>query len=361
VLLDEVAGVAGRVGGQVLATFQSVWVWLLIGTVSAAALSVHLGAERIGTWLRRRTTTATAGSVGAAVFTPFCSCGTTAIVLSMIASTAPWAPIVAFMVASPLTSPAELVVSAGLFGWAFALLFFVGTTALGLVAGFVAAGADRLGWLKDQARFVPNKGCSGAEASGCSVSAFALGRPASRGTRSPLAAPPPLLAELCTPTLPNPPERGSKGPGAAHVSEFRGHWARLKLADIGRETLRLGRHMLVYFFGFAVIGYTVIELVPTDWITSWLSGASFSSILIAATAGIPLYITTDGSLPLLAGLMDGGMGPGPAMAFLVTGAGTSIGAMSGALLIARWRIVALVVGLLWVGAVGLGLLTSAVL
>lgn len=72
-----------------------------------------------------------------ASLTPFCSCGTTAIVLGMLATRTPWAPIVAFMVASTLTSPEELLLSAGLFGWPFALIFFAGTIALGSGAGAV--------------------------------------------------------------------------------------------------------------------------------------------------------------------------------------------------------------------------------
>lgn len=36
-------------------------------------------------------------------------------------------------------------------------------------------------------------------------------------------------------------------------------------------------------------------------------------------------------------------------------------ALSGALLIARWRVLAIIVGTLWVGAIGLGLVASAVL
>ncbi len=51
----------------------------------------------------------------------------------------------------------------------------------------------------------------------------------------------------------------------------------------------------------------------------------------------------------------------PAMAFLITGAGTSIGTISGALLIARWRVLAIIIGTLWVGAIVLGLLASVVL
>ena len=72
--------------------------------------------------------------------------------LGGLATSAPWAPLVAFMVASPLTSPAELLVSAGLFGWPFALIFFLGTIAIGLAAGAVTARIERSGWLDGQPR-----------------------------------------------------------------------------------------------------------------------------------------------------------------------------------------------------------------
>jgi hypothetical protein len=49
------------------------------------------------------------------------------------------------------------------------------------------------------------------------------------------------------------------------------------------------------------------------------------------------------------------------MAFLVTGAGTSIAAISGALLIARWRVLAVVVGTLWLGGIALGVIAAALL
>ncbi len=35
---------------------------------------------------------------------------------------------------------------------------------------------------------------------------------------------------------------------------------------------------------------------------------------------------------------------------MISGAGTSIGAIAGALTIARWRVVGLVVAILWIGA-----------
>jgi len=55
------------------------------------------------------------------------------------------------------------------------------------------------------------------------------------------------------------------------------------------------------------------------------------------------------------------MGPGPAMAFLVTGAGTSIGAISGLFVSARRRVVGLVVIPLFAGALALGWISQIVL
>jgi len=55
-----------------------------------------------------------------AVLTPFCSCASTAVILAMLTSTVPWGPIVAFMVASPLSSPSEFAYLAGFFGFRFA-------------------------------------------------------------------------------------------------------------------------------------------------------------------------------------------------------------------------------------------------
>lgn len=310
----------GDTAWSVWITFTHVWIWLAVGVVSASALSVYVGADRVGAWLQRRTAVATVASVGAAVLTPFCSCGTTAVVLSMIAGSAPWAPIVAFMVASPLTSPAQVFLSAGLFGWPFTLLFFAGTTLIGLAAGAAAGVAQRLGWLQDQARFTPP-----------------------------------------TRTFVEPPQRdASLGPGAAHFTDFPNR-RDLQLVELAREIRTLGWRMTRYFLGFAALGYLIINIVPDEAIRTVLGEDSAQSVFLAATAGIPLYITTDASLPFVAELMRGGMSGGAAMAFLVTGAGTSLGALSGAMLIARWRVLAIVVGSLWVGAVTLGFVAQALL
>jgi uncharacterized protein len=137
--------------------------------------------------------------------------------------------------------------------------------------------------------------------------------------------------------------------------------SRLRLGQFAREVRTTGRRLAVYFLGYGTIGYLAIELLPSGLLTSMLGGHSAGSVVLAAALGIPVYITTEASLPMVAALVHGGLGLGPAMAFLVTGAGTSVGAITGAFVIARARVIALVVGLLFAGALVLGWLTGAVL
>lgn len=318
-----------RVAGDVAATFVNTWPFLLLSMAAAAALTVYVGNDRLGRWLHRRPGVAVGSAVSLAVATPFCSCGTTAVTLGMIATRAPWAPIVAFMVASPLTSPSELLLSAGLLGWPFALVFFVGTIVLGLVAGAVTVLVQRTGALDGQARMAP---------SSCGTATCAT-TPAEHAPARTLL---------------------SVGPGAAAVTEVGTFRQRARLDDFGRELVVVGRRLGAFFLGFTALGYLVIEAIPTAWLQTWLGGDSIVSIGLAALIGIPAYLNTEGSLPLLVGLMDGGMGTGPAMAFLVTGAGTSVGAITGMLVIARRRVVALTVAILLVGAVGLGLVAQLI-
>ena len=121
-----------------------------------------------------------------------------------------------------------------------------------------------------------------------------------------------------------------------------------------KETLTLGRQLVVMFFGFAFIGYLLNGLIPASWVSAIFGAGNRFGVLLSATLGLPLYINSEASMPLVLALIDNGMSQGAALAFLITGAGTSLGALAGALTIARWRVIALVVGTLWVGAVATG-------
>jgi uncharacterized membrane protein YraQ (UPF0718 family) len=281
---------------KVWETFLHNWPYLFLSVSVTALLKAYVDSEKISAFLRRYRRGGVITATAAAVGTPLCSCGTTAIVLGMMASTMPWAPITAFMVASPLTSPEELIYSAGLFGWPFALTFLGASIALGLGAGIVTDLLEKRGLLAGQTRIAASC-CSAEKACATSIK----------------------RSQLLLPAF-----------------------------------LQTGRRLLVMFFGFAFIGYFINGLIPSSWVGAVFGNGNTFSVPLAATLGLPFYVNTEASLPLVRSMLDAGMSSGAALAFLITGAGTSIGAIAGALTIARWRIICLVVTVLWIGAIMFG-------
>lgn len=291
----------GSSATSVLLTLSQNWPFLLVSALIAGFLKVYMDQRTVAAVLRRDQKRGVVGATAVAVTTPLCSCGTTAVILGMMANLLPWAPVVAFMVASPLTSPQELIYSAGLFGWPFALAFFTSSILLGLLGGLTAYQMERRGWLMDQARFRP--------------------------VVAPLNGV--LAAAASEPVMP-----------------------RWQLAL--RESASAGWKLLAFFVAFAFIGYLLNGLLPPNLVSTLFGGRRIYGVPLAATLGLPLYVNTEASLPLVRSLLDLGMSPGAALAFLITGAGTSIGAIAGALTIARWRVVGTVVGTLWAGGIALG-------
>ena len=351
-------------------TFIHNWPFLLFSVLIAVLLKLYVNAERLSAFLTRYGKASIFASTAAAVATPFCSCGTTAVILGMLASRVPWAPIVAFMVASPLTSPEELVYSASLFGWPFAWAFFVSSILLGLAGGLLASILDNQGLLAGQARFADKDPSISPHQVARQVAAKAspaVSLPASSliplsmlATEAccaselplafqPLPAPAVPAACGCDAAVQAP---ASQKPASACGSDScsgaiqpRPSW-KVFLNEVRVTGLRL----LALFTGFAFIGYFLNGLIPASWIARLFGSGNLYSVPLAATLGLPFYLNTEATLPLIRALLDAGMSSGAALAFMISGAGTSIGAIAGALTIARWRVVGLVVAILWIGA-----------
>jgi uncharacterized membrane protein YraQ (UPF0718 family) len=353
---------------KVIETFAHNWYLLLISIIVSAALKLYVDQDAIGRYLRRNSKNSVLVSTAVAVATPFCSCGTTALVLGMIASTVPWAPIVAFMVASPLTSPQELFYSAGLFGWPFATAFFAASIILGLIGGAVASIAESRGWLRNQARLSAPKPQSipvPIVSQSDSLVLPMITQPVGEIAAASCCTPAPLvLPMVMQPALAVQPAVGTVACSCSAVPEA----VSAGSAPVAKSTkptvtppifmaeiLDISKRLLPIFFGFTFIGYFLNGLIPVTWITGLFGAGHAYSIPLAATLGLPFYINTEASLPLVRAMLDSGMSQGAALAFLITGAGTSIGAIGGALTIARWRVLAIVIGTLWAGSILIGI------
>lgn len=321
---------------QVIGTFAHNWWLLLISILISAALKLYVNQEAVAGFLRRNTKNSVLISTGVAVTTPFCSCGTTAVVLGMMASTIPWAPIIAFMVASPLTSPQELFYSAGLFGWDFAIAFFAASILLGLAGGAIASLAEGRGWLANQARMANQSPVPVVSRQPAPVALPVIAQPVAETASCSCSGPRLELPVLVQPAV------GLPAPSVT-------------VRMLMDEVLSSGRRLLPLFFGFTFIGYLLNGLIPAEWITGMFGAGHAYSIPLAATLGLPFYINTEASLPLVSAMLQSGMSQGAALAFLITGAGTSLGALGGALTIARWRVIGIVVGTLWAGSILIGL------
>ena len=386
--MDALINLLAHTLSQVWLTFTHNWPFLIVSVLVAVALKLYADPTKVSSFLIRHKGAGVVSAIAVAVATPLCSCGTTAVILGMMASMMPWAPIVAFMVASPLTSPEELVYSAGLFGWPFAIAFFVASILLGLLGGAVAGIFEGRGWLKNQSRFnsapptSSRRPAASAQACACSGAprpAVALPARLALAPCTCSAAPEPVAMVAVAPAQPAQPALAAcacSGAAALPVSTLAPvalpasagscscsapaqPAAQLKRARVTSqqflsEALATGQRLLLMFIGFAFIGYLLNGLIPEAWISAIFGPGSAYSIPLAATLGLPLYVNTEASLPLVRALIDGGMSQGAALAFLITGAGTSIGAMAGAMAIARWRVIALVIGTLWAGAILIG-------
>ena len=298
---------------QVAATLAHTWPYLAFAVLVAAVFKVHVGPARARAWLSKYQRASVVGAIGIGVATPLCSCGTMALVLAMLATSMPWAPIVAFMVASPLTSPGQLLYTVGLFGWTFAAFHFVVAIVLGFAGAGAAAVLESRGWLANQTRL---RGLAAAPIAG--------------------------------------------GSGTAVIAAVE-HSARPGVAEYARTVLVEGRRLALLFVTFAFIAYLLNNLIPAAWVTALFGSGQTWGVVLAATLGLPLYLNSDASLPLVKSFLDSGASPGAALAFLLTGAGTSVGAVVGALTIARWRVLAVVVVTLWVGAIVSGYVFDALL
>jgi uncharacterized membrane protein YraQ (UPF0718 family) len=100
----------------------------------------------------------------------------------------------------------------------------------------------------------------------------------------------------------------------------------------------------------------LVTYVPADMIARVVGGEGVGTIVISALVGMPAYLNSYVAPPLLAGLMDQGMGAGAAMAFMIAGAVSSIPAMAAVWSLVKPPVFATYLGLGFTGAVLSGLL-----
>jgi len=209
--------------------------------------------------------------------TPVCGVTVLPLMVGLLAAGVPLAPVMAFWLSSPVTDPAMLATTAATLGLAFAIGKTVAAFGLGLFGGAVTAFLT-----------VGQTGQSALRSGGLAAS---------------------LTSRTCC------------GPSRFTPRVWRDAARRDAFSRQAFATTRLILICLVPAF-FAE--FALNEALTPGSLAQYVGADKWWAIPAAVFVGAPAYIDGYAALPLTRGLIDNGMAPGAAMAFLVSGGVVSI-------------------------------------
>jgi len=280
---------------------------LIAASAKATGADAHIARMLQG---RPAATIAVAALFGA--LSPFCSCGVVPVVAALLGAGVPLAPVMAFWIASPIMDPEMFILTAAVLGLPFAVAKTLAAVGMGLIAGFATHALAGRPSFAAPLRITAAAGCG----SSCS--------------KAKSAQPAPIVWKF----WPLPERRAVFAGEARAAGWFLGKW--LTLAFLAESLM--------------------VAWIPGETVAAWLGGAAWWAIPAAALAGIPAYLNGFAAIPTVAALIELGMAPGAALAFMVAGAVTSIPAAMAVFALARRPV------FLWYLALGLaGALVSGVL
>ena len=371
-VVQEAAQVAGFV---VQAAWQILPVFLLAVFLGVMVRALRLDSAIRGAFdVRVGLSILLATAVGA--FSPFCSCTVVPIVAGLLIAGVPLAPVMSFWIASPTMDPEVFALSVGFLGWPLAVARLLATLLLSLGAGYLTLALTRGDLLRGKVlRQSAVEEYREEEAQETDASCDVEGRqetrrPAPVGAGGSTEAPQTGregAACGCSGCYDGPRKvRGTSPKSGRTIDEkwwtstLESLW-RLSWAKVGRnlakQSWKLGRWLLLAL----VVEAVLVLYVPQGAIASVLGEDNAFAVPLAALVGVPLYLNELGALPIVSGLLEEGMQPGAAIAFLIAGGVTSIPAMAAVWSIVRPRVFALYVGIGVFGATLLGFLTDLVL
>jgi len=242
--------------------------------VLASAMVRASGADGLlaGAFAKRRGSAIILSAALGAV-TPICGVGVLPIVASLLGSGVPLAPVIAFWLASPVTDPGMLAITAGTLGVPFAVGKTVIAGVIGVGGGVATAVLTRAGAFQN-----PLKGQFRTAGDG-------------------------LERRALKPTF----------------------WREPARRALFRADARQAAQIIVKWLTIAfVLEGLLRQVLPAEMVAEVVGHGNAWAIPLAVGLGAPIYLDGYAALPLVRGLMDMGMTPGAAMAFLIAGGITSL-------------------------------------
>ena len=216
-----------------------------------------------------------AAIVGA--LSPFCSCGVIPLIAAMLGAGVPLAPVMAFWIASPIMDPEMFILTAAGIGLNFAIAKTLAAMAMGLMSGFSIWAIQRYG-----------------------------------GLANPLQS---NITAQCG---------ASRDAGGVAVVKWKFWQDQERIGAFKNESSSIGIYLGKWLTLAFLLESLMVAYVSSDWIVSYVGDDNPFAIPLAAVIGAPSYLNGYAAIPLVSGLLEIGMAPGAAMAFITAGAVSSV-------------------------------------
>ena len=155
---------------------------------------------------------------------------------------------------------------------------------------------------------------------------------------------------------------GGCGPKSPQAAEL--HWTiwdnPARRADFLAEARGNGWFLLKWLALAFLIESLMLAYVPAEWIGAGLGGDAWWAVPASVLAGVPAYLNGYAAIPTVDAMMDLGMAPGAALAFMLAGGVSSIPAAMAVYALVRRGVFAWYLALGAGGALAAGLAYGAV-
>lgn len=324
-IMNEIIRIIKFMIGQII----HVWPLLAITVPIAVYLRVSKISQNIGRIFNNNIHKSILLATLVGGMSPFCSCSVIPIISSLLIGGVPIAPVMAFWLASPSMDPEIFFLSIGTLGWNLAVARLLATFAMSYLSAYIVHFLIKRGFIdnKNVLKEKPN-------IMGFNFKLFFM-----------------KLLKI---------KPKKKLPKFAQFGE-------MTKEEMEKEKKRMERKVLInnimdsfmFIFKFMLIAYFLEALikfyVPESLIRELIGSKSWTTVFMATLVGLPLYTTNLSALGILSGLLEKGMNPGAALAFLISGATTTIPAMAAVFGLVKKRVFFLYVSfaMLWALIAGL--------
>ncbi len=288
-----------RFGLEIWSILNELAPYLFLGAVIATLLKFGLPQGFITGQMGRPTLGSVVKSVFLGVPMPLCSCGVIPAAIGLKKSGASNGAVVGFMISTPQTGADSLLISASFLGWPLALFMLAVTFVSGLIGGVLVH------WLA----------------------------PFDRGK-----------------------EPAPADPGQASCA--------LSAAPAGSRWQRWYRYATEELIGgvyrYLVLGILVSALislaVPPNYFSAFPALRGVLGMLAVLLIAVPMYVCSNGSVPIVASLIQAGLPVGSALVFLMAGPATNVATAGAVLRSLGGRVMAIYLSTILVTSVLAGLL-----